>query len=907
EILNPPEKPIPDNILFDVDAKYVYFDDDVKDPVHTAEYVNNLKNAMNANNYNLQRIETIKASIPFEKNENGHNVYLDSTAHIILENNGFSKLLTEDNLSLGIKGASFNKKTIKVSDKYKFVSEIINDLKPKIIDVIKKHIDSLTDLRTLRLLLKKFNIDFDTDINNEVFIVLQEYFETLVDKKEDDIEEKSEKVKNDYPSIEPLSFNNVLVTIIDKLRTYNIDRVKEALSIILAPLSEKIDKVPNPINIIDDLKSNSTTIDDVVALITKWVSTLKTERAKVFFNDLQYFKLPENTDKIFVATNKFQYREQKFLTLYSDIHDVVEGTNTSKYDGNIGSFNIYDEVTEWKTPEAVIDEIEVPKYTFLSKVKNEGLKELLNYIIPVCDNIKNISGLPWNLESLSNYIEKKYERNSRLEQLKLLNKDVSVVILQKQIDTNPIVMKEWTTIKKTVLIDVFSNFWLDTWNNLLEGSLEFVPGIHGSFIYIQYWKTTGKGILEYLNAIVEDIKELDWKTFEKDVSENVATNYSDKFKELTELSKIKAPITDAVTRAQMSFYATYELAKTNKGANILPGYITSFINLPSLLPQIAVKRKQITWMMGCCLVNLNENYTVDSDWNKKLVALWKMKLHLAKDRWLKDRPPLRVYYGQKIKKKEKEKEEEEELPLDIEDMEKIDEIVIDVNESISNTDIKNMEYDGNKIFEICKTNLSKNFTKAQSKFLNENLFLNNLRYDQIITIMNGLIKLNTQSENIDTLIEIKRTLLKFSEAQDVSLFTHKGMYLLTKVLLLANEKTRKAYYEYIYKWIDTNKVMTLSEIADFITYIRETQKDLSLQKLDIMDDDDRENISETKRLKLSKLITQEELLKALNEEQPVQEEVIEEPTLEKIDEANEDDAIKEFFPHSNDEDFSDDD
>ena len=173
--------------------------------------------------------------------------------------------------------------------------------------------------------------------------------------------------------------------------------------------------------------------------------------------------------------------------------------------------------------------------------------------------------------------------------------------------------------------------------------------------------------------------------------------------------------------------------------------------------------------------------------------------------------------------------------------------------------------------------------------------------------MNGLIKLNTQSENIDTLIEIKRTLLKFSEAQDVSLFTHKGMYLLTKVLLLANEKTRKAYYEYIYKWIDTNKVMTLSEIADFITYIRETQKDLSLQKLDIMDDDDRENISETKRLKLSKLITQEELLKALNEEQPVQEEVIEEPTLEKIDEANEDDAIKEFFPHSNDEDFSDDD
>jgi GTPase SAR1 family protein len=258
---------------------------------------------------------------------------------------------------------------------------------------------------------------------------------------------------------------------------------------------------------------------------------------------------------------------------------------------------------------------------------------------------------------------------------------------------------------------------------------------------------------------------------------------------------------------------------------------------------------------------LNEKYEPDADW-KNIGSLWSLKQSLSKDKFIKNRQP----YFYFIKKQEKKEADNLFIKPDIDNIESdivakkefnydwLPEYIInDAKEAktVTSNIIKNI-YDIKKANTIL--NILENVTLLECKsillLLTKSLysFKNDL-------LTNSIIYCKEMREYINELQQEDISIIKYAIAKALCF---PGSYN-TKLILPNNipenlyPNIKKQNYKNIIAWDKTRFKMTEDEINDYLAKMREKQKDVILDNLNRIDDDnEKQIINDMKNFKLIK-------------------------------------------------------
>ena len=616
------------------------------------------------------------------------------------------------------------------------------------------------------------------------------------------------------------------------------------------------------------------------------------------------------------------------MNVVNDLSTVVLGNDTSNYDGNPYSDNVnlksehlseeYIELENEDDEHVEIVEDAINIYELNDAFNQEeleelsdGVKDILLYVMPILLKIHKISALPINTKVIAKRLSKIIIFESRSSQIRKHLPDISdnlvkmicqdnfedslnaiqdisnVSMITTLQDIYPSIHKSWEKECDKIIIDALTLWWLELLESSLRGNLIF--NIFDGYIeYANKWSRYGApledkpktGIILYLCFVATNLPErninLNEIELEKEILKCAQNKYEEKiilFKKLWEDVSKTVDTLSNVENIKMSLIEIIKLVKLGKKSKkMLPTYVDAFLNLPRLIDQKHVKTA--FWAQGCCITNLNEDYEADTDW-RSFGSLWSLKNILSQSRFIKKREKYFYFPKEAAETEEKveyinpkcneipvtEEEEKEELkytwlPSSVLNDDKyaktLTSDIIKNIYSIKNANFLLKIFDNiNSILE-CKSILlliSKVLFKFNNPIINENNYCNEIK------------------EYLGLLKEKDLTIAKYVIARALCMpgTYNKTLILPTNMPVDLYSNIKKENLKEITSWNDYHSELSSEEIKDFLTKMREKQKDLILSNLNELEDREKQNLNDMKKYGLIKYT---ELYEDFGDEQP---------------------------------------
>lgn len=313
-----------------------------------------------------------------------------------------------------------------------------------------------------------------------------------------------------------------------------------------------------PYNMLVNIVNKTRSLDELLEYIETYRHIITYNRIKNLLDDLskttiEQIDTPTSYNDVLDFVKKFKLTVQSihpektrpFLNTYQEIAEVVEGNDTTLYDGTpfIASQGTYDADFEMgmlddimlaldpnKGTENTIETGEEDAYTLIiSKYSekynallesNAGTSEVLATVLKQLIRIRDATGMKWNETHINEWIKNINNndivklRMSRVEQIKSKIHDISDIVANqicapteklanariKQIGNSelvsklesvyPAIHKEWTNACETILISGLASFWLDSLEASVKGYLGFNI-LNGMIIFVNTWSPYG--------------------------------------------------------------------------------------------------------------------------------------------------------------------------------------------------------------------------------------------------------------------------------------------------------------------------------------------------------------------------------------------------------------------------------
>lgn len=616
------------------------------------------------------------------------------------------------------------------------------------------------------------------------------------------------------------------------------------------------------------------------------------------------------------------------MNIINDLSTVTIGNDTTDYDGNPNDQNVNKNVVEDaeeyieidndidENIDAVEDAIDIYQ---LNDIYNEdelsnlsdGVKDILIFVIPLLLKISKISGLPLNTKIIADRLSKIIVYESRANQIKKHIPDISdnliKLICQDNFDDAlrviqdisnisiitllqniyPDIHKSWSKECNKIFVEAMTLWWLELLEASLRGTLIF--NIFDGYIeFSNKWSRFGPpledksktGIIIYLCNVATNISDIKLNYNDIQLQTEILDCANDKYTEkITLLENLWIDVSKTIDtlsnieNIKMSLIEIIKLLKVGKKSKkMLPTYITAFLNLPRLIEQ--KKIKSVIWAQGCCITSLTQNYEADADW-RSFGSLWSLKNILSQDKFIKKRENFVYFPFDNVETKDEIKfikpncfdiniDKEEKIISDIKYTWLSPSIITDANyaKTIYSDIIKN-------IYSIKNANLLlKIFDNIKSILDCKNILL--IISKVLFKINNPIVNENNyckeMKEYLETLSEDDITIAKYVISKALCL---PGTYNTTLILpsnmpvdLYSNIK--KENFKNIVSWNTSKTEMTKEEITDFLTKMREKQKDLILSNLNELEDKEKQNLNDMKKYGLIKFT---ELYREFGDEQ----------------------------------------
>jgi hypothetical protein len=450
-----------------------------------------------------------------------------------------------------------------------------------------------------------------------------------------------------------------------------------------------------PHELAEQLRSNTLQMGDVIDRLREWVQRWNLDIMGRFADRYKHLSPQPAWDvhpEVDTDASKRDDLGTQFISVHHEVHDMVEGTSTTMYDGNPTSIHqeVYEDIeqdfvisTEDEDPmdrAATIATAPPPSFT-LDALHDapQGVLDILHEVARRLSAVQQASGLPWNIESYLVQAQSHLVATSRVEQLlqavpelvevvarALVTPTLSTSIarireLQNAVLADKIeaayerIHHAWERTCESMTIHVATLWWLDLCKQSLQGSLSFSP-LRGMIVHLHAWgpfgppmeSTSKQGILPYLCEVMKTVLPTvtSVEAVRKQMAELAAQWYAPHVEELhLRWTQIKdgRGVMDKASLAKVSIIEAIEAIKEGKKVDVLPSYVQAMLYLPGILPTKKQVVKAHRWIQGCCAAPLTQDYEADMDW-RHLHAIYKIKQGLAKKRWQWNERPSWVHF-----------------------------------------------------------------------------------------------------------------------------------------------------------------------------------------------------------------------------------------------------------------------
>jgi hypothetical protein len=549
------------------------------------------------------------------------------------------------------------------ADNYETFEDLIKDYKIPLTIPLKNLDENDYNYSTLKLLLQKYNYDFDNlsmENLNEIKLHLDKLHN---EEKTEIIKYRNVEIKNVVIHNPRYTFFNILKeikTLVD-LTLKSADIIKNQLKDFEGQRTKLKDETFKSLySIIDDLNDKNYTkiIDDIRDLRKNMTLNISIAKLNEFASN--------NKKSIIDQLDELEIRFELLKYTYNDIyklnfscnddeHEIHIGTDETKYEGiptkigrideneeNITYINDNDEKDE---EDEINNENKLIKYYKNQTYNNEnGFAELLRMLLPFIYKMEVISGLPLNYDLLvsllfnkfrtfesKSLIIKKHIPNIDDEDLEIyLKRPIKYILLGEDIEKDKDVNKKYI---KDAIEEYFANFKNVMYEVIAYWSVKIQMAIVNNTLFLDYSKispvcdhlweeygvpydmTSKTGVTIYLNCIFMQVFDDSFKTdmmdivkitddYKKIIIDKINDNYNN---ELELMRKITAK--KVKTNEGIKYYETlYDLLKKKeyKGDTFLKAYINALIYMPT------INAKKIhKYLQGCCLERIDNNFSAD--------------------------------------------------------------------------------------------------------------------------------------------------------------------------------------------------------------------------------------------------------------------------------------------------------
>lgn len=528
------------------------------------------------------------------------------------------------------------------------------------------------------------------------------------------------------------------------------------------------------------------------------------------------------------------------------------------------------------------------------------------------------SGLPINISNVLQWCKQYITRSSRSQQIltkvpgisetiayRILHPDINIVAeriqdlhskewresLQQSYKS---IHDEWIASTKHATLLIMTKWWIDLCEQSVQGTLRFTP-LQGMVQHIHTWSSYGppmqpdakSGILSYMTEVAESVAGMDARTTRDDMKLIAAQRLEteiEKLKTKWEALQASGQTMNKSDRARLLLENTIKAIKSGQsGVDILHGYLPGLLYLPQLLPAKRVAKKAASWIQGCCAAPLDESFKADSDWRTQLSALYKIKRFLAKERWsVQARTVLNGFT----------KESTETNPANANNTCGKPSKTAPLQDSVSASQLFEMDLSKDAWQWIPRSHMDMltkypNEVEGWAKKVIDAMYPGEKTKSAIvfkvitqITSVSSLLSfLNRIGKNLrekvqdDRLAEdlsVIKTSLRDIPSGKVSttMIQYVSTIFLAKPadidhgnLSLPTDMTRQTItsiwnknYQLCTEWNTVGSMMNATEVQAFITKVREQQKEISLQRLDILSIEDRQTLLDAKNLGLLRIV-----------------------------------------------------
>jgi len=572
------------------------------------------------------------------------------------------------------------------ADNYKSFQELIKNYKISL--PLNKIEEDEFHYANLSNLFKRFNYDLDS-IQIKDYEALKEHLGGLIAREKEqeikyskvDVKENTSNRNNRFYFFKALKDTIRLIDITTK----SAEKFAERLELLKR---ERL--ITEPLPITTDLYKlisslNEANFDDIIANIKE---VRKGISADNYIQTLTNFSKndKEEINRLFeIAQNKFKQLLSNYKDIYKisfsfkkEEHDLKRGTDISSYEG------VPIRVDEYKKDTAYIDEDEEEGEEEEELTKNpydefkryyhnleKGFSEAVKVVLPIIAKIKDISKLPINYEIIINHLFNNYrgipEKSAIIRKSigdgfdddyykELASRTIKFVLSSDSEDPKlKTANLEYLEIITNMIYDAICKWAIITQTDILNESLLFVkdrcyvPCIHLWNDYGAPYDLNRKdGVLYYLLCIFKEVfKEEELKLndrYKEIIVKKLADNYGE---DLTSFNKIDVKKKKRENKGLEAGNRLIKLYKSKefKSDKFMETFIEALVYMPSYKYEKIHK-----YLLGCCLEQIDENFSADTYLKLSREDLRKAKAKLAEERVLNKPRYKRFFIDKKIEK-----------------------------------------------------------------------------------------------------------------------------------------------------------------------------------------------------------------------------------------------------------------
>lgn len=555
--------------------------------------------------------------------------------------------------------------------------------------------DLLTDIldtHGLRVHFSRFGYDFDALTEDQITVLVAKLATLSVDKEV--AENVATNPADDQAPFTSITRKNMWDAYAQASeRPIEMEKYMAAWQSLTTSMqlsTPAVDVPSDVLAIVEGLGENKFTLDDVIANLRYKRSLAEFTTLRSFLdnvqatsqNDIQAMLEQERSRWAMIYDSYVDRVNREFVETYKDMAEIKEGRDEATYIGDVE--NVLFEEQANQIIEAVdIDTDEDDAVDGSSLVADvdgisiyltglsAGCREVLEIVLPKIVKLKNLSGLPLDIEALVAYISSNVVRISRAEYIhasvptlavhqrnQLLSMDMERALHMTTFMTPTYIippLKEalqtsWKALEtdaKNVFFIALAWWVLDIQQKALARDLAFdtMQGFLPCIRKFSPWgppisSDKGEGVLEYIVCIAKESQLWSFSTEELklqimklwDGDERV-DSMKVKYKELGK------HVMTMNERAKAANLSLAEAIANKQKQRYLSEYVKAYMLLPGLL---ASHQPKVNY--GCCLQKIGENFRADSDWRDILKRVRDIKDAYAKKRMtMADMPSYMLY------------------------------------------------------------------------------------------------------------------------------------------------------------------------------------------------------------------------------------------------------------------------